>query len=1021
MIRIAVKRPVLTFVVFAILSIFGIFSLLNLKIDLFPKVTLPSISLITFYRGASSEDIEKLVTEPLERVLSTIPNVKNIRSFSQENISTIILEFEQGTNLDAASNDIRDRLDFTLRLLPSGVERPTIFKFDISQFPILQIAIYSDDTLRDIRNEFESYIRTEIERVPGVGQVLLFGGGRKRQINVLVDKSKLEAYNLTLFDIVNIISLNNLSIPAGNIKYGYIDYNIRVDGNIKDPDEIKNIPIIRRDGSIIKISDIAKVEYSYEDKINQIDVMGKNALFLGIFKQADANAVDVGNRVKQKLSEISKRYNLKYVIAADFSKNVENSINNLTKEALFAATFVILVTFLILRNITASTIISIAIPTSIVVAFIYLYLSGTTINIISLTALALAVGLVVDDAIVVMENIFYHREKGENPISASIFATEEVSQAVIASTITRVAVVLPLLLAGGFVGLFFKELVFSIGVVLLTSLFVSFTLTPMLASKFLRNPKPPTTKIGRLLESFLNALENGHKNLLKWSVNHKFLAISISILIFILGFSVFRFVKTEFIPEIDTGEIRITVLLPSGTKLEKTIEVMEKFKNIVKSNPNVESYFFRAGPTESGFGSITGLVEESNFFGAFIQLKKDRDKSTKDIAKELEIEFKKIPGPQAVEVITGNITGQILFGGGKPISIQILGDDIEKTDSIANLIKEKVEKIDGIIGTTISRQSSNPEIKISFDKNKLAKHGITISQAGSYIRNALIGSAATSVKMEGLDINVLVRLDEDYRNNIAILNNLQLPSPFGYSVYLSDIAKIEYGYGPLVIERLNKRRIVKVESDYFKRALNEIIRDVEKAISEIKPPPGIDIKISGSFERQRESFGQLFIALILGIALIYLVMAGQLGSFLYPAIIMLSVPFSFVGVALIFAITQFPLSVNGFVGIILVTGIVLSNAILMTDYMNILKSRGYDLISAVIEGASRRLRPILITTLTVIFGALPLALSKGEGAEQFKPLAIAIIGGLTFSTIITLFFIPTVYSVFEAIKLRRKK
>ncbi len=1021
MIRLAVRRPILTFVVYAVLLILGLFYLTRIKTDLFPNVTLPTISIVTFYRGASSEDVEKLVTEPLERALSTIPNVKNINSFSQENLSTIILEFNEGTDLNAATNDIRDRLDFTLRLLPRDVDRPTIFKFDLSQFPILIGAIYSDDSLRDLRKEFDDYIQSELERIPGVGQVLLFGGGRKRQVNILVDKSKLEAYGLTLDQLANAIRLNNLNVPVGDIKYADFDYTVRVEGEIKDPKKIANIPIIRRDGSIIKISDVAKVDYSYADRMNNIIALGRDALIIGIFKQSDANAVEVGLRVKEKVQELSKNYNFKFLISIDFSQNVLNSIKNLRKEALNAAIFVFLIVLLTLRNFTASIIIALAIPTSVIVAFIYLYLAGTTLNLISLSALALAVGLVVDDAIVVIENIFYHREKGENPISASIFATEEVSQAVIASTITRIVVVLPLLLAGGFVGLFFRELVFIIAMTLIVSLLVSFSLTPMLASKFLKDPKPPTTIIGKFLENVLTLIEEGHKKLLTWSVKHKFISITAIIIIFTLGFSVFRFVNTEFIPAQDTGDITLNILMPPSTKLEKTTEVMKKVEDILSKNKYVQYYALRSGPTESGFASVSGFVEQSNFIGGFIKLipKEKRDKDNREIAKQIETEIKKIAGPQVINVNAGNAAGQLLFGSGKPISIEIYGSDIKTTDSIANLIKGKLEKINGIVGVNVSRQSANPEIKIKFKEEALAKHGLTIAQVGNYLRSAIFGNTASTIKIEGLDVDILLRFDENYRN-LTTLKNIQISTPIGYSVYLSDIADIQYGYGPLVIERINKQRIVKVESDYYNRALSEIVNDVRKIVNSIILPVGVSIKITGSFERQREAFGQLFLALFLGIALLYLVMAAQLSSFLYPAIIMLSIPFAFVGVAIIFAITQYPLSVNAFVGVILVSGIVLSNAILMTDYMNILKQRGYDLISAVIEGANRRLRPILITTLTVIIASTPLALSRGEGAEQFKPLAIAVIGGLVFSTIITLFFIPTVYSVFEAIKSRRQ-
>lgn len=1022
MIRTAVRRPILTAVVFLVGIVFGLYAYSRLQVDMFPDVSLPSISVITMYPGASSYDVEENVTKPLEDQLSQVPNLKNIRSFSQENLSSIILEFQEGTDLDEAANDVRDMIDNAMFFLPEDVQRPQLVKFNLSQFPILIISIASKDTLVDIRHLVESRILDELEIVPGVGGVELFGGGRPRQIKVSVDKKALEKYGLTFSDVVRAIEASNMDIPSGNIEFGDIDYVIRIKGKLRNPEQVADIPIPTRRGVVLRLGDIADVRFGYEDRKNYGVVNGKEGVVIGVFKKSGSNIVSVADGVKKKLEELSKRYNIEVYYPIDFSRQVKLSINHLSRDLLLAIVIVVLATFLILRNLGASLIISLAIPISLIAAFIYLYVTGSTINLISLSALALAVGMVVDDAVVVIENIFYHREKGEKPDAAAIFGTQEVSQAIIASTLTRISVVLPLLLASGFIGLFFSQLVYSIAVTLLTSLLIAFTLTPMLAARFMSPLTPPKTVVGRAIERFLLSLEEGHRKLLRWSTKHRFLAITISVVIFILGMGLFRFVKVEFLLAPESRSVTMEMLMPPGTRLEVTRKVFDEALKIIESSPYVEYTSCRVGPSSKGFASTFGNVESSNFATCFIKIKEDIPLKDKEVAAILNEKLKDIPGPEKLEVTAGNSANRIIFGGGKDISIEIYGYDIPTTDSIARLIREKLEKIEGLTAISISRSTSRPELQIVFDREKLASYGLTPAVAGMLIRGAIFGQDAGNITVEGQDVPINVRLDDRYRKDINIIKTLMIPTPTGKMVYAGDVIKeIRFGYGPLSIERINKRRVVRVEADYYGRALGDVVKDIESALSEITLPQGVDIELAGSVKRQREAFGQLMIALIMGLVLLFLIMAGQLESFVYPAIIMLSVPFAFVGVALFLILWNEPLSSNAFVGMIMVMGIALSNAILMTDYMNILKGRGYDLIEAVVQGASRRLRPILITTITVILGLLPMALDRSIGAETYRGLAVAVIGGLTFSTIITLFFIPTVYSVYESWRAKRRK
>lgn len=1022
MINLAVRRPVFTFVVFGILLLAGFLSLTNLPLELYPDVTLPALSIITFYPGASAEDVEAQVVKPLEEAISTIPDLKEITSVSNENVGAVTARFEWGKDLDAAINDIRDKIDLAKMDFPEDVEEPMLWKFDVSIMPIIIMGATSDDPQVDIRKLVEDRVAESLKRVEGVAAVPIWGGGKKRQVNIKVDKTKLDGYGLDLGYILKVLEAENLNIPAGPIELGKYRYLVRVPGEFRDVDEIAQIPIVSRMGSITRLRDIAEVEDGYAEQNNFVRVNGKEGVFFAINKRSGANTVAVAQKVRAELKRIEEENpGLKIIIVQDLSDFISRSIRNLTRTILVAAALVVLVTLFLLGNLSASLIIAVTIPVSLIVAFIFLYIRGASINIVSLSALAVAMGLVVDNAIVVLENIFHHREKGETKTEASIFGASEVGQAILASTLTTVAIFVPLLLVRGFVSVMFSQFAFAVPVVLFASLFSATTLAPMLASRFLRiGRKSGKSLRGNLSDRVFSLLENRYGGTLEWALRHKWAPILVAIILFAIGLFGLGTVKKEFFSKTDQGYFEGSIELPLGTNLAITDSVIAVIEKLVAERvPEAKVILASAGESESGFGLIEGRGESSSSGSISVLLvdREERQRSSEEIAFELNKEVKSMPGVKRAYFSAG--TGGPEFGAQKDISIEIYGYDIEITDKLAKEIKTKLEAIPGLVGITVSRESRKPELWVKIDRQRAYSYGISMAQAAGYLRIALQGVEATSLRRGGDEIGIVVRLDEESRRDPRLLETFLIPTPMGKSIPLSNIAEVIPARGPLSIERKNKERVVKVEADLHGRPLGDALSEVTDSLSQAYVPKEIRVEVGGTAEQFRESFQTLFLALIVGVILVYAVMAAQFESFLDPFIIMFAIPFAVTGVFLAFFITQKPLSIMGYVGLIMLTGIVVNNAIVLVDYTNILRRRGRGLEEAIIEAGRRRLRPVLMTTFTTVFGLLPLALSRAEGAELWSPLGISVIGGLLFSTMVTLILVPVLYSLFER-KRRRK-
>ncbi len=1008
MIEGAVKRPVLTTVAFLILIIFGIIGWVNLPIALYPDIDLPFLVVFTTYPGASALDVEEEVTKEVEGALGTVTGLKKVTSNSSENFSVVYLEFEYGVDLDIASNDVRDALSFAE--LPKDIEDPILFKISSSMAPILIITAATENPGIDIRQIVKEKISKNLNRIEGVGSVPIWGGGEERQININVSATKLQQLGISLNQVVQILKSSNLDFPLGDIERGNTRYSLRLPAKFKKIDDIRKVVLGMRDGKPIHLKDIASIEMGTEDIEGYFRTNEKEAVILGVLRQSGANTVEVADKVKERIKILEKKYpGIDINIVIDLSDFVESSIDNLIRTISMAILLVLIITFLFLGNVRASFIIATVIPTSLIISFIYLYLSGGTLNIVSLSAIAIAVGMVVDNAVVVLENIFRHRESGESRKEASIFGAQEVGQAILASTITTVAIFLPLLITRGLVSVMFKELAITIPLMLIISLITAVTLSPMLTSRFLKIDKGENFS-----DRFFKKLGKGYSGMLKWALENKGKLIGIFVGIFFFGLFLFRFVPMDFYPKSDTGQIEAVIELPTGMRPKRTNEIAKKVEDLIKQEvPGVNTITTSVGASGDIFGGSSG----PNLSTIYIDIG-ERKRTTAEITAVLEEKAREIPGIERVEFSVSGGLGEAGFGG-SDIEVQILGDDIEKTDSLARFFKEKLKGVSGIKSIEVSRKKGGRELWLTPNDEAMYSYGLSPYWVGSQLRTAFYGTEVGKYSIGGIEYPIKVRLDDDSRNSMNTIENFQITNPDGDLVYISNFIRPEERRGPIAIERKNNERMVSLNISTFGRALGDIGRDVRKVVNSVALPSDIKIEFSGQLEEQRESQRSLMIAIALGILLVFLVMAAQFESFLDPFIIMFSIPFAFVGVSLGYFVSFQSMTLMGMVGIALLMGIVVNNAIVMIDYINILRERGMELYDAIKTGASRRLRPILMTTGTTVFGLLPLALSRGSGSSLWKSLGISTVGGMVVASSITLLLIPTLYAIVEG-KIKRR-
>jgi len=1021
MIKFFVKRPILTFSVYTILFLAGFLSIRVLPIDMFPDISIPVASIVTIRPGASPEEIEDEVTKHIEDAVSTVPNVTGIRSFSMQDISVVTVQFDWETDIDKAADDIRTRLEIAKYYLPSDAESPKVLKFDPSQIPIMIGAFLAEDTLFDLRTFFEEEIAKRLERIPGVGDVQFWGGGRKEVVKIELKKKYLEELGITPFMVKEVLMKENINVPIGKVEDPFYSIPIKVNSKFKSLDDIKKVPIYVKGKGIYRLGDLAYVSLSYDDPTNKVRTEGKPSLLFGIMKQSGANTVEVAERVKREIDKILKDYpDVKVKIVNDLSRFIRASIQNLTSTIYWAFLFIFLVTFIFLRHISPSFVIMLTIPFSLFAGFILLKLTGGSINIISLSSLALATGMVVDNAIVVLENIFFKREQGEDRLNAAFKGALEVFAPILASTLTTIAIFAPLVIGTGFVGIMFRQLAITVTVVLLTALIVSVTLTPTLSRILIKNI--PSEK--GIFFRFFNYLRIFYEKTISFALKRVYLTLTFGVIFFIFGLFLFfsGAVKTEFFSESDTGELRGSYILPPGVKLSVTDSVSKKIENILSSIPEIETYTTRTGSTESGFAAISGFVEGENtgFFYANVGDPSKRKRKIFDIAKEVDEKIKKIPGIKTYQVLTLGHIANLIQGFGAPIEINIYGEDFRVTDSIADYIKEVLEKTEGVRSIIVTSEKGLPEINLIPLRDRISELGLYSSFLGMYLRTLNFGEKAGTFKIGRKELDIKIVLEEKYRKNKDLLPFYSFPLE-DKKLYIGNAFQFSKEFTPLSIERENKERVIKVQAEPAGRPLGEIKKELFRKLEPILGHHGeFRVEFGGLIEEQAESFRTLFYAFLIGILLVYLVMVAQFESFLLPFIIMLTVPSGITGVALIHVITGLPFSVPSFVGTIMMVGIVVNNAIVMLDYVERLRLEGKKIFDAAKEGALRRFRPILITSFTTIMGLMPLAIFRGEGSETWRPLATAVIGGLLFSLLISLIFIPAFYLFVQKKFLRRE-
>lgn len=1021
--ELGVKRPVLTAMFFIATLVFGLYSLRLIPIDLLPKIEAPVLTVLTTYPGSSADDIEIKVTRIIEKSLASVPNLKKITSISKENISIVTLEFDWGTDLDEAANDCRAALEFAKIQFPEGVETPKIFKFSTEQFPVIVAGVTAPGNIdfKEFKDFVDDNIADRLVRIPGVGGVQAFGAP-KREIRVDFDPYKLRAYNLTINQVAQIVRSENLNLPAGSLDDRKLSYVLRVKGEFTSPADIEKVVIGAIGGKILYLKDVAQITDTVTKDERRTLINGVKGVVVLMNKLSGANTVTVSDALKEEIKKIENEYKIKINIVFDGADFIKKSINNLLRTFLISVGLVSLVVLLFLRRVRASLIIVLSIPFSLILAFFFMYVAKYTINILSLSSIAIAVGMVVDNSIVVLENVVKHIERGEHSKEASMYGASEVGTALLASTLTTIAVFAPLFFLTGIAGILFTQLAAITTITISMSLIVSLFFTPMLTSTLLKkmeekgNSRKFLDRIFNWSENIFNKIDEFYYNLLDWALKHKKTVLIGGVLFLILTLGLVPFIGSDFIPESDSSQLQIIMELPVGTSVYETEEFTHKIYDLVKERtPEIKDIFYQVGQSSSGLGSVFGTKEGENIGLINIRLVnvEERTRSNKKIADDLRKFLKQFPKINKLNVLTVAGGQAAIFGAGKPISIEILGPDLNASRKVAEKIRDKILKINGVVEPQISLQENKPEISIAIDKDKASLLGLNTAIIATTLRNYVFGNVPTQYRGTKTTYDIRLRLEENFRMRVEEIENLEINNVAGKPIPLKNFATIKTEFSPVEIDRKNQERIVKVEAGLSGTTLGQAILQIKNILKDIPLPPNTRIEFGGSYEQQQEAFRDLFLLLLLSIVLVYIVMAAQFESLLDPFVIMFSIPFAFGGVLIGLYIFGQTLNVISFLGLIMLVGIVVNNAIVLVDFINILRSRGQSLVDAILNGGRSRLRPVLMTSLTTIFGLLPLALSSGSGSETWKPLGASMVGGMVFSTFITLIIVPVIYNIFE--------
>ena len=1023
----AVKKPIMTSLCFLAVVIFGLFSLSKLPIDLYPDIDTNTIMVMTAYPGASASDIENNVTRPLENVLNSVSDLKHITSRSSENMSLITLEFEFGNDIDVLTNDVRDKLDMVSSELPDDVENPIIFKFSTDMIPIVLLSVQANESQSALYKILDDRVVNPLARIPGVGTVSI-SGAPQREIQVYCDPYKLEAYNLSIETISSIIGAENKNIPGGNFDIGSETYSLRVEGEFDDSRQLADVVVGTHNGANIFLRDVARIVDTVEERAQETYNNGVQGAMIVVQKQSGANSVEISRKVQEALPRLQKNLpsDVKLGVIVDTSENILNTIDSLTETVMYALLFVVIVVFLFLGRWRATLIICITIPLSLIASFIYLAISGNTINIISLSSLSIAIGMVVDDAIVVLENVTTHIERGSDPKQAAVHGTNEVAISVVASTLTMIAVFFPLTMVTGMSGVLFKQLGWMMCAIMFVSTVSALTLTPMLCSQLLRLQRKQS-KMFRIffgpIEHTLDGLDNWYARMLNWAVRHRMVVLVGCVIFFILSLFCAKTIGTEFFPAQDNARIAVQLELPIGTRKEVAQEVsqkltnqwLQKYKGVMK----ICNYTVGQADSDNTWASMQDNGSHIISFNISLVDPADRDVTLETVCEEMREDLKAYPEFSKAQVIFGGSnTG---MSAQASADFEVYGYSMEETDSVAARLKRELLNVKGVSEVNISRSDYQPEYQVDFDREKLALHGLNLSTAATYLRNRINGATASKYREDGDEYDIKVRYAPEYRTSLESIENILVYNAKGEGVRIKDLGKVVERFAPPTIERKDRERIVTVSAVISGAPLGDVVATGNAIIDRMEKPSDITIQVAGSFEDQQDSFRDLGTLGVLIIILVFIVMAAQFESLTYPFILILSVPFAMSGVLMALFITDTTLSVMSLLGSIMLIGIVVKNGIVLIDYTILCRERGQSVLNAVVTAGKSRLRPVLMTTMTTILGMIPMAISSGQGSEMWSPMAIAVIGGLAVSTILTLIYVPTMYCIFGGVGIKRQR
>ena len=1016
----SIKRPVTVLMAVMVSLLLGFIAFTEIPVDLMPEVNYPTLSITTDYEGVGPEEIETLISRPMEQIVSAAPGVERVTSTSSEGRSSVRVEFVFGMDIEVAADEVRSRLDRGRRTLPDDIEPPTIFKFDVTQFPIMFLTVATEDMdPRELRMFTEKNILYRFERIKGVGQVRV-GGGLRREIHVDLNLEKLRALDLSVAQVVNTIRAENLNRPVGPVREGRFDVLLRTSGEFDNVNQILNVALASREGIPVYVRDIAEVEDSHPDIRHYVGVNGKDALRLIMFKQSGSNTVKVSDAVWEEVDAIHLDYpGIRIEKTMDTADFINAAIRNVEAAAGVGGILAVFVLLLFLRSLSSTLIIGVAIPISVISTFSLMYFNGFTLNIVSFGGLALGVGMLVDNAIVVLENIYRHREEGREGKEAALIGSREVGMAITASTLTTIAVFVPVMFIGGYAAQTFQQLAYVVSFSLLCSLVVALTVVPALCSRR-HNTAGASTGIMRYAERAMTGLSDSYSDVIRWSLSNRSLVTVFAAASFACAVWLGGYVGVELEPQVDEGQIRINLESEPGTRAEVTKEIVDRMEQIIQEDvPEVEYIMTEAG-SDSPFRSISTHIGELRITLVDQAL---RTRTAREITNLLRPKLMAVaPGVQLrTRISSGNFGRRRGGGDGSDdrLQVTIRGYSPDTTNALALQVRDAMLSVDGVAEAQVSRRPGSPEMVVRVDRLRAASLGMSVAEVADTLETAVGGRRSSFYREEGDEYDIVVRLREEDRLELGQVGRIPLRTPRGEMIYAGDVVQMRRQEGPTEISRVDQERIVYVSGTIADRDLGAIIADLRAEVAQINRPDGYEIRFGGEWEDQQESFRELTFAAILALLLVYMVMAAQFESLRDPFIILFSVPLAAIGIVTILVITGTTFNMQGFLGVIVLVGIVVNNAIVLIDYTNQLRrEHGYGIMDAVTTAGRRRLRPILMTTVTTVLGLTPMALGIGEGSELQVPMARVVIGGLLTSTLITLVFIPVVYATLEELAVR---